>query len=63
MGAPRTLTGEALTAFLDRLAARRGAAESLNLLTIAARTAPDRGRLTDAARKLYRWRTEMTREG
>jgi len=63
VGAPRTLTGEALTAFLDRLAARRGAAESLNLLTIAARTAPDRGRLTDAARKLYRWRTEMTREG
>jgi hypothetical protein len=63
VGAPRTLTGEALNQFLDRLAARRGAAESLNLLTLAARTAADRGRLTDAARKLYRWRTEMTGEG
>jgi hypothetical protein len=63
VGAPRTLTGEALSEFLDRMAARRGATDTLNWLTLAARTAPDRGRLTEAARKLYRWRTEMTGEG
>jgi hypothetical protein len=63
VGAPRTLGSDALTAFLDRLAAKRGATDSLAYLTLTARTASDPERLTDAARKLYRWRTEMTGEG
>jgi hypothetical protein len=63
VGAPRTLTGEALTAFLDRLGQRRGAADGLGVLSVMVRTAGDRGRLLGAARRLYRWRVEMTGEG
>jgi len=63
VGAPRTLTGEALTAFLDRLGARRGAADTLGVLTVMARTAPDRSRLLSVAKRLYRWRVEMSGEG
>ena len=63
VGAPRSLTGEALTAFLDRLGQRRGSADSLGVLSVTARTAGDRGRLLAAARRLYRWRVEMTGEG
>lgn len=63
VGAPRTLTGDALSEFLDRLAARHGASEGLGYLSVVARTAPDRPRLLAAARRLYRWRMEMTGEG
>lgn len=63
VGAPRTLTGEALTEFLDRLATRKGAPDGLGYLAVVARTAPDRARLLAAARRLYRWRMEMTGEG
>ncbi|HEY1415614.1 MAG TPA: hypothetical protein VGF42_06980 [Caulobacteraceae bacterium] len=63
VGAPRTLTGDALTEFLDRLARRKGASDGLGYLAVVARTASDRGRLLAAARQLYRWRMEMTREG
>jgi hypothetical protein len=63
VGAPRTLTGDALTEFLDRLARRKGASDGLGYLAVVARTASDRGRLLAAAHQLYRWRMEMTREG
>ncbi|HWD68441.1 MAG TPA: hypothetical protein VG227_10815 [Caulobacteraceae bacterium] len=63
VGAPRTLTDDALTEFLDRLARRKGSADGLGYLAVVARTASDRGRLLAAARQLYRWRMEMTREG
>jgi hypothetical protein len=62
VGAPRDLGGEALTAFLDRLGAQRGATDRLGELTVLARTAPDRARLIAVAEKLFRWRLEMTRE-
>jgi hypothetical protein len=66
VGAPRDLTGEALTAFLDRLGAQRGLPDNLAALTREA----DRGQtgalsragLTALAGRLYRWRLEMTRE-
>ena len=63
VGAPRGLTGEQLEAFLDRLATRRGALDRLSDLARAARAASDRDRLVAAARKLFRWKLEMTREG
>ncbi len=62
VGAPRELTGVALVAFLDRLGEQRGAAGRLSDLSEEARLASDRDRLTAAARKLFRWRLEMTRE-
>jgi len=63
VGAPRGLTGEALTELLDRLGARRGAADTLSYLTLLAKTARSRGQLADTAKRLYRWRVEMTGEG
>ena len=62
VGAPRTLTGDSLVAFLDRLGEQRGAIGRLSTLGEEARLASDRDRLTAAARKLFRWRLEMTRE-
>ena len=62
VGAPRELTGDALTRFLDRLGSRRGAADSLAALGALARTAPDRMRLVAVALRLFRWRLEITRE-
>jgi hypothetical protein len=62
VGAPRDLTGDPLVAFLDRVGEQRGAIERLSKLSEEARLAPDRDRLTSAARKLFRWRLEMTRE-
>jgi hypothetical protein len=63
VGAPRGLTGEALDALLDRIAARNGVQDTHGMLAVMARTAPDRGRLLAAARRLYRWRTEMIGDG
>lgn len=62
VGAPRELTGPALTEFLDRLGRQKGAPGSLKAMTFDAETAADRGRVTDVAQRLYRWRLEMTRE-
>jgi hypothetical protein len=62
VGAPRDLAPDALTAFLDRLGAQRGAADTLGSLTLLAGAAPDRARLEAVARKLYHWRGEMTGE-
>ncbi len=62
VGAPRDLTGDALTAFLDRMGAQRGAHEKLGELTALIGGAGDRERTLAAAKRLFRWRLEMTRE-
>ena len=61
IGAPRDLTGDDLTAFLDRVS-RREEGDSLGLLTALAGGVRDRAGLTAVARRLYHWRLEMTRE-
>jgi hypothetical protein len=61
VGAPRDLTGDELTAFLDRVS-RREDGDSLGLLTALAGGVHDRAGLTAVARRLYLWRLEMTRE-
>jgi len=62
VGAPRELTGDALTDFLDRLGAQRGLADNLASLSHAAGRIENRSGLTALAERLYRWRLEMTRE-
>ena len=62
VGAPRELTDAALVAFLDHIAEQRGAIGRLSVLSDRARVASDRDELTAAARKLFQWRLEMTRE-
>ena len=62
VGAPRELTGEALTRFLDRMAAQRGLSETLSGLSAEAGHVAGRAGLTALAARLYRWRLEMTRE-
>jgi hypothetical protein len=62
VGAPRDLAGDELAGFLDRLARQRGASESFTALTEQSAQVRDRPALTDIARRLYRWRLEMTRE-
>ena len=61
VGAPRDLTGEALTSFLDRIGRKNGG-ETLAALTAEADHVRDRSGLTALAARLYRWRLEMTRE-
>ncbi|HXV01857.1 MAG TPA: hypothetical protein VG166_15285 [Caulobacteraceae bacterium] len=63
VGAPRGLPPEALSAFLDRVGARRGLADTLGSLSLLARAAPDRARLIAVAARLHQWRTEITGEG
>jgi hypothetical protein len=62
VAAPRELSGQALTDFLDRLAAQRGLPDRLNGLTAEAGQVGGRTALTQLAGRLYRWRLEMTRE-
>ncbi len=62
VGAPRELTGAALTRFLDRMAAQRGLADTLSGLSAEAGHVAGRAGLTALAQRLYRWRLEMTRE-
>ena len=62
VAAPRDLTGDALTEFLDRLGAQRGAADTLSALAAEAERVNTRAALTGLAARLYRWRLEMTRE-
>jgi hypothetical protein len=62
VGAPRELTGEALTGFLDRMAAQRGLSDTLSGLSAEAGHVAGRNGLTALAQRLYRWRLEMTRE-
>jgi hypothetical protein len=63
VGAPRGLSGEPLTEFLDRVGRRRGQGETLAALEQEARSDPDRTRFLDVARRLYQWRVRMTGEG
>ena len=62
VGAPRDLAGQPLTEFLDRLGRQRGAKGSLADLEAEAARVGDRKTLLGVARRLYRWRLEMTRE-
>jgi hypothetical protein len=62
VGAPRELAGEALTRFLDRMAAQRGLSDTLSGLSAEAGHVAGRNGLTALAQRLYRWRLEMTRE-
>jgi hypothetical protein len=62
VAAPRELSGDALTQFLDRMGRQRGATDNLTELTALAAAAPDRERLASVAQRLFRWRLEMTRE-
>ena len=62
VGAPHELTGEALTAFLDRMGAQRGQSDRLSAMTAEAAAVGGRSGLTALAGRLYRWRLEMTRE-
>lgn len=62
VAAPRDLTGQALSEFLDRMGRQRGAAGSLADLTAEADRVTDRKSLLSLSQRLYRWRLEMTRE-
>ena len=62
VGAPRELTGDALTRFLDRMAAQRGLTDTLTGLSAEAGHVAGRAGLTALAARVYRWRLEMTRE-
>ena len=62
VGAPRDLTGEPLTQFLDRLGVQRGEVDTITALESQARLAQDPGRMVATARRLYQWRLAMTRE-
>ncbi|WP_428149803.1 DUF4350 domain-containing protein [Brevundimonas sp.] len=61
IGAPRTLTGEDLDAFLDRVGAVAGATRPYTALAESARAAKTPGDLIRVARDLHRWTQEMTR--
>jgi hypothetical protein len=61
-GVPRELTGEALTQFLDRMGVQRGAEDRLSDLTATIGGAANREQVLAAAKRLFRWRLEMTRE-
>ena len=62
VGAPRDLTGEPLTRFLDRLGVQRGEADAFSELERQSRLAADSSQLITIARRLYLWRLAMTRE-
>jgi len=62
IGAPRDLAPEALDAFIDRVGANRGAADTLAALRAAADSVRDTLDLSRLAGRLHTWRLEMTRE-
>ncbi len=62
LGAPKSLSGDELAAFLDRVAEKRGLNDRLSTLAPLARAAPDRARLTALAERLFQWRLETTGE-
>ena len=61
IGAPRSLDGAELDAFLDRVGLTVGATRPYTVLAAEARTAKTPGDLMRVARDLYRWTPEMTR--
>ncbi|MHB8529040.1 MAG: hypothetical protein ACYC8V_05955 [Caulobacteraceae bacterium] len=60
LGAPRTLTGEQRTVFLDRLGEWRGARDSLSVLSALAGSADGEAAVSRIGARLSRWRREMT---
>lgn len=62
VGAPKDLEPEALDAFLDRLSATREAEDRFTDLAERAARVKDNSALMEIARRLHRWRLEMTRE-
>lgn len=61
VGAPRSLTGDDLDAFLDRVGVVAGVTHSYTALAETARAAKTPGDLIRVARDLHRWTQEMTR--
>jgi hypothetical protein len=61
VSAPPNLSPEALTALLDRLAARQGATTSYDALAAEAEKASNANDLMTVARALNTWKSEMTR--
>lgn len=61
VAAPPSLSRDALTALLDRLAGRQGAAHTYAALSEQADKARSPGDLMSVARALTRWKLEMTR--
>ena len=62
IGAPRDLDRTQLDALLDRIGRAKGAEESITGLTNAAVGLKDNAALMRVARRLHRWRMEMTRD-
>jgi hypothetical protein len=62
VGAPRTLSGPALTRFLDRLAVHRGAGERLEDLAVEAAVVRTPQRAAAVAVRLFRWRRAVVGE-
>ncbi len=62
VGAPRELAGAALTGFLDRLGAQRGAGERLEDLSGEARLAKSPEQAAAVARRLFLWRLAISGE-
>lgn len=62
VGAPRDLSPEQLDALLDRLGAARGLGTPFSQLAAEARHVRTGAELVEAARKLFHWRGEMTRD-
>lgn len=62
VGAPKQLSPEALEAFLDRLGAGGRTHQTLTDLKAEAAAVRDAAGLVENARRLHRWRLEMTRE-
>ena len=61
VAAPSSLSREALTALLDRLAQRQGAEASFETLAAEARQARNANDLMVVVRKLLKWKSELTR--
>ena len=61
IGAPRTLSDEALDGFLDRVSRLMGASDTYTALADQARAAGTPGDLMRVAGALYRWNQELTR--
>jgi len=62
VGPPRDLDEDQLAALLDRLGRRRNTTDAFGQIAREARLARDDAALMRAARKLFQWRQEMTRE-
>lgn len=63
VGAPRDLSPDQLDALLDRLGVARGLEARFSALVAEAGEARNRADLMQAARRLFQWRGEMTRDG